>query len=73
MDEDHLMNVIEITKLIYLKKQIVEQENEVESDGDDIFPEVADLDTVMEEVREPEESVCKNPSRARDKYGVKGR
>ncbi|GJS30581.1 hypothetical protein Tco_0491201 [Tanacetum coccineum] len=33
MDEDHLMNVIEITKLIDLNKQIVEQENEVESDG----------------------------------------
>ncbi|GJU32519.1 FAR1-related sequence 5-like protein [Tanacetum coccineum] len=50
MDEDHLMNVIEITKLIDLNKQIVEQENEVESDGDDVLPEVADPDTVMEEV-----------------------
>nr|GEV95903.1 hypothetical protein [Tanacetum cinerariifolium] len=50
MDEDHLMNVIEITKLIDLNKQIVEQKNEVESDGDDVLPEVADPDTVMEEI-----------------------
>ncbi|GJR77569.1 hypothetical protein Tco_0089934 [Tanacetum coccineum] len=50
MDEDHLMNIIEITKLIDLNKQIVKQENEVESDGDDVLPEVADPDTVMEEL-----------------------
>ncbi|GJR39827.1 hypothetical protein Tco_1215511 [Tanacetum coccineum] len=47
MDED---GVIEVTKLIDLNKQIVEQENDVESDGDDVLPEVSDLDTVMEEV-----------------------
>nr|GEW06749.1 RNA-directed DNA polymerase, eukaryota [Tanacetum cinerariifolium] len=29
---------------------IVEQENEVESDGDDVLPKIADPDTVMEEV-----------------------
>nr|GEY64708.1 hypothetical protein [Tanacetum cinerariifolium] len=73
MDEDHLMNVIEITKLIDLNKQIVEQENKVESDGDDVLSEVADPDTIMEEVTDPEKIVCKNPSRAQDKYGVKGR
>ncbi|GJQ98158.1 FAR1-related sequence 5-like protein [Tanacetum coccineum] len=50
MDEDHLMNVIEITKLIDLNKQIVEQENEVELELDDVLQEVADRDTVMEEV-----------------------
>ncbi|GKC17582.1 FAR1-related sequence 5-like protein, partial [Tanacetum coccineum] len=33
-----------------LNKQVVEQENNVESDGDDVLPEVADPDTVMEEV-----------------------
>ncbi|GKD71829.1 hypothetical protein Tco_1325919, partial [Tanacetum coccineum] len=47
MNED---DVIEVTKLIDLNKQIVEQENEVESDGDDVLPEVSDPDTVMEEV-----------------------
>ncbi|GJZ18550.1 hypothetical protein Tco_0554673 [Tanacetum coccineum] len=73
MDEDHLINVIEITKLVDLNKQIVKQENEVESDGYDILPEVADPDTVMEEVTDPEKIVCKNPSRARDKCGVKER
>ncbi|GKA05448.1 hypothetical protein Tco_0684568 [Tanacetum coccineum] len=50
MDEDHLMNVIEVNKLIDLNKESIEQENEVESDGDDDLPEVAYPDTVMEEV-----------------------
>ncbi|GKF10938.1 hypothetical protein Tco_0048864, partial [Tanacetum coccineum] len=36
MDED---DVIEVTKLIDMNKQIVEQENEVESDGDDVLLE----------------------------------
>ncbi|GKD17911.1 FAR1-related sequence 5-like protein [Tanacetum coccineum] len=50
MDEDHLMNVIKVNKLIHLNKEIIEQENEVESDGDDVLPKVADPDSVMEEV-----------------------
>ncbi|GJW83238.1 FAR1-related sequence 5-like protein, partial [Tanacetum coccineum] len=47
MDEDE---VIDVTKLIDWNKQIVEQENEVESDRDDVLLEVSDPDTVMEEV-----------------------
>nr|GEW70801.1 hypothetical protein [Tanacetum cinerariifolium] len=47
MDED---DVIELTKLVDLNKHIIEQENKVESDGDDVLPEVSDPDTVMEEV-----------------------
>ncbi|GKC16987.1 hypothetical protein Tco_1013769 [Tanacetum coccineum] len=52
MKEDHSINVIEVTKLIDMNKQIVEQENEVESNGDNVLPEVADPYTVMEEVTE---------------------
>ncbi|GJZ66911.1 hypothetical protein Tco_0630151 [Tanacetum coccineum] len=33
-----------------VKGEVVEQENNIESDGDDVLPEVADPDTVMEEV-----------------------
>ncbi|GJW64682.1 hypothetical protein Tco_0116566 [Tanacetum coccineum] len=47
MDED---DVIDVTKLINLNNQIVEQENEVELDGDDVLPKVSDPDTVMDEV-----------------------
>nr|GEV82571.1 hypothetical protein [Tanacetum cinerariifolium] len=50
MEEDHSINVIEVTKLIVLNKQIVEQENEVESNGDNVLPKVTDPDTVIEEV-----------------------
>ncbi|GKA64498.1 hypothetical protein Tco_0764205 [Tanacetum coccineum] len=66
MDENHLMDVIEVYKQINPNKKIIEQENELESDGDDDLPEVADPD-------KPEEIVCKNTSRAQEKYGVKGR
>ncbi|GJZ91742.1 FAR1-related sequence 5-like protein [Tanacetum coccineum] len=59
MEEDHSINVIEVTKLIDLNKQIVEQKNDVESNGDNVLPEVADPDTVMEEVTE-----CMRTSRA---------
>ncbi|GKC64741.1 hypothetical protein Tco_1097339, partial [Tanacetum coccineum] len=52
---------------------VIEQENELELDGDDNLPEVADPDNVAQEIREPEEILCKNLSRARDKCGVKGR
>nr|GEY64705.1 hypothetical protein [Tanacetum cinerariifolium] len=47
MDED---DVIDVTKLIGLNKQIGEQENKVESDEDDVLPEVLDPDTVMKEI-----------------------
>ncbi|GKC55567.1 hypothetical protein Tco_1078312 [Tanacetum coccineum] len=50
MEEEHSINVIEVTKLIDLNKQILEQENEVESNGDNVLPEVTDPNTVMEEV-----------------------
>ncbi|GKB13267.1 hypothetical protein Tco_0847190 [Tanacetum coccineum] len=74
MDENHLMDVIDVHKQIDLNKEIIEQENELESDGDDDLPEVVDpLDNVAQEIREPEEIVCKNTSRAQEKYGVKGR
>nr|GEW52212.1 hypothetical protein [Tanacetum cinerariifolium] len=44
MDEE------EVDKLNYLNKDIVEQENEVRLDEDDILPDVADPNTIMEEV-----------------------
>nr|GEZ58280.1 hypothetical protein [Tanacetum cinerariifolium] len=50
MDEDHLMNVIEVNKVIDMNIEIIEQENEVESDGDDDLPEVADPYTIMKKV-----------------------
>nr|GEX59827.1 protein FAR1-related sequence 5-like [Tanacetum cinerariifolium] len=53
--EDHSINVIEVTKLIDLNKQIVEQENEVESNEDNVLPKVTDPYTVMEEVTDFQE------------------
>nr|GFB88437.1 FAR1 DNA binding domain-containing protein [Tanacetum cinerariifolium] len=44
MDEE------EANKLIDLNKDIIEQENEVRLNGDDVLPDVADPNTVMEEV-----------------------
>nr|GFD11798.1 hypothetical protein [Tanacetum cinerariifolium] len=44
MDEE------EVNKLNYLNKDIIEQENELQLDGDDVLPDVADPNTVMEEV-----------------------
>ncbi|GJV97860.1 hypothetical protein Tco_1549437 [Tanacetum coccineum] len=41
---------VDVTKLIDWNKQIVEQDNKVESNGDDVLLEVSDPDTVMEEV-----------------------
>ncbi|GJS34198.1 hypothetical protein Tco_0532580 [Tanacetum coccineum] len=73
MDDNHLMDVIEVYKHIDLNKEIFKQENELESDGDDDVPEVAHPDNVAQEIREPKEIVCKNPSRAQGKCGVKGR
>ncbi|GKB45987.1 FAR1-related sequence 5-like protein [Tanacetum coccineum] len=59
MEEDHSINVIEVTKLIDLNKQIVEQENEVESNGNNnVLPEVTDPDTVIEEVTENSDLVA---------------
>ncbi|GJW30999.1 hypothetical protein Tco_0047874 [Tanacetum coccineum] len=73
MDENHLIDVIEVYKQINLNKEVTKQEVELESDGDDDLPEVEDPDNVAQEIREPEEIVCKNPSQAQDKCGVKGR
>ncbi|GJU09212.1 hypothetical protein Tco_1125642 [Tanacetum coccineum] len=42
MEEEHSINVIEVTKLIDMNKQILEKENEVESNGDNVLPEVTD-------------------------------
>nr|GEY84906.1 hypothetical protein [Tanacetum cinerariifolium] len=53
MDEE------EVNKLNYLNKDIIEQENELRLDGDDVLPDVADPNTVMEEVTE-----CRRTPRA---------
>ncbi|GJT46161.1 FAR1-related sequence 5-like protein [Tanacetum coccineum] len=42
----------EVNKLIDLNKDIIKQENEVRLDGDDVLPDVADPNIVMEEVTE---------------------
>nr|GFB09087.1 hypothetical protein [Tanacetum cinerariifolium] len=34
-----------------LNKEIIEKENELESDGDDDLPEAADLDNVAQEIK----------------------
>ncbi|GKA12659.1 ribonuclease H-like domain-containing protein [Tanacetum coccineum] len=54
------------SSMINLNKEVTEQEDELESDGDDDLLEVEDLDNVAQEIREPEEIVCKNSSRARE-------
>ncbi|GJX78917.1 hypothetical protein Tco_0327066 [Tanacetum coccineum] len=46
MDEE------EVNKLNDLNKDIIEQENEVRLDGDEVLPDVADSNTVIEEVTE---------------------
>ncbi|GJU65587.1 FAR1 DNA binding domain, zinc finger, SWIM-type, MULE transposase domain containing protein [Tanacetum coccineum] len=46
MDEE------EVNKLNDLNKNIIEQENEVRLDGDEVLPDVADSNTVIEEVTE---------------------
>ncbi|GKE24230.1 hypothetical protein Tco_1435742 [Tanacetum coccineum] len=51
MDENHLIDVIEVSKQIDLNKLVIEQENELELDGDDNLPEVADPDNVAQEIR----------------------
>ncbi|GJX15573.1 FAR1-related sequence 5-like protein [Tanacetum coccineum] len=50
MEEDRSMNVIEVTKLIDLNKQVFEDNNEFESDTENVIPEVADPNAVIEEV-----------------------
>ncbi|GJY87691.1 hypothetical protein Tco_0502319 [Tanacetum coccineum] len=44
MDENHLIDVIDVYKQIDLKKELIQQETKLESDGDDDLPEVADPD-----------------------------
>ncbi|GJS90686.1 FAR1-related sequence 5-like protein [Tanacetum coccineum] len=51
MDEYHSMNVIEVTKLIDLNKQVFEDNNEFESDTENVKPEVADPNVVIEKVK----------------------
>ncbi|GKD22454.1 hypothetical protein Tco_1269841, partial [Tanacetum coccineum] len=50
MEEDRSMNVIEVTKLVDLNKQVFEDNNEFESDTENVIPEVADRNVVIEEV-----------------------
>nr|GEV92482.1 hypothetical protein [Tanacetum cinerariifolium] len=52
MDENHLIDVIEVYKQIDMNKNVIEQEIELESDGDDDLPEVADPDNVAQEIRD---------------------
>nr|GEX79440.1 hypothetical protein [Tanacetum cinerariifolium] len=51
MDENYLIDVIEVSKHIDMKKEDIEQENELELDGDDDLLEVADPDNVAQEIR----------------------
>ncbi|GKE24923.1 hypothetical protein Tco_1436435, partial [Tanacetum coccineum] len=64
-------NQLIIQKQIDMQKQVVEFKNVLEPDLKDDLPEVADPEVVVEKIAEPEEIECKNPSRARDKCGVK--
>ncbi|GJT28737.1 hypothetical protein Tco_0909012 [Tanacetum coccineum] len=41
---------MEVVKQIDLNKQVVESDNELESDTEDVLPEVVDPDAVIEEV-----------------------
>nr|GEV37219.1 reverse transcriptase domain-containing protein [Tanacetum cinerariifolium] len=51
MDENHLVDVIEVYKQIDLNKEVIEQENKLESDGDDDLPDFADPDNVAQEIK----------------------
>ncbi|GJS34034.1 hypothetical protein Tco_0532416 [Tanacetum coccineum] len=79
MIENQLVDVMEVVKEINLNKQVFEDNNEFESDIEDVLLESADLNNVIACPQnvlpdtDPEEMVCKNPSRARDKCGLKGR
>ncbi|GKC71374.1 hypothetical protein Tco_1117257 [Tanacetum coccineum] len=50
MDENHLMDVIKMYKQVDLNKEIIDQENELESVRDDDLPEVVDPDNVAQEI-----------------------
>ncbi|GKA78277.1 hypothetical protein Tco_0784814 [Tanacetum coccineum] len=58
MDENHLIDVIKVYKHIDLNKEVIEQENELELDGDDDLPEVADPDNVAQEITENSELIA---------------
>ncbi|GKC19884.1 hypothetical protein Tco_1022034 [Tanacetum coccineum] len=73
MEENQINDVMEVVKEIDINKQVVEYNNELESDREYILPEITDPYAVIEEVTDPEEIVCKNPSRAQEKCGVKER
>ncbi|GJZ41178.1 hypothetical protein Tco_0588064 [Tanacetum coccineum] len=50
MDENQLNDVMKVVKQVDLNKQVVEYDNELESDTEDVLPEVEDPDAVIEEV-----------------------
>nr|GEV21551.1 hypothetical protein [Tanacetum cinerariifolium] len=50
MDENQLDDVMEVVKQIDLNKQVIESDNEFESDLEDVLPEITYLDAVIEEV-----------------------
>nr|GEX09732.1 hypothetical protein [Tanacetum cinerariifolium] len=49
-DGGHLNAVMKVVKQIDQNKKVVELDNELESDNEDVLPEVEDLDVVIEEV-----------------------
>ncbi|GJW65298.1 hypothetical protein Tco_0117182 [Tanacetum coccineum] len=50
MDANQLDDVMKVVKQIDLNKQVIESDNEFESDTKDVLPEITDSDAVIEEV-----------------------
>ncbi|GKE85922.1 hypothetical protein Tco_1559664, partial [Tanacetum coccineum] len=47
MDKNQLNDIMKVVKHIDVNKHVVESNNELESDIEDVIPEVADLDAVI--------------------------
>ncbi|GJY35012.1 FAR1-related sequence 5-like protein [Tanacetum coccineum] len=50
MDENQLDDVMEVVKQMNLNKQVIESDNEFDTDTEDVLPEITALDAVIEEV-----------------------
>nr|GEV39136.1 hypothetical protein [Tanacetum cinerariifolium] len=50
MDENKLNDVMKVIKQVDLNTQVVESDNELESDTEDVLPEVEDPNSVIEKV-----------------------
>ncbi|GKB40043.1 hypothetical protein Tco_0884985, partial [Tanacetum coccineum] len=50
MDENQLDAVMEVVKQMNLNKQVIESDNEFDTDTEDVLPEITALDVVIEEV-----------------------